>query len=147
MRNDTQFSPVLVLKSKQPCSLDFVWMSHIQQICINMVVMEYGWGRSASGGWENYGAVSEYRHLTAFFLKWHTLKILPVAWEFWKRVCIGLWEFTVCAPTGAHWPTNVFILTLQECVWFVHRLAADTLNTHTLSLRECGLNKTTEWGL
>jgi hypothetical protein len=33
--------------------------SHIQQICINMIVMECGWGRSANGGWENYCAVRE----------------------------------------------------------------------------------------
>jgi hypothetical protein len=30
--------------------------SHIQQICINMIAMECGWGKSASGGWENYRA-------------------------------------------------------------------------------------------
>jgi hypothetical protein len=51
----------------------------------------------------------------------------------------------VCVPTGAHCPTSVFILTLQACVWFVHRLAAETLNTTTLSMRERGLNATSEW--
>jgi hypothetical protein len=25
-----------------PCSVGFVWVSHIQQICINMIVMEHG---------------------------------------------------------------------------------------------------------
>jgi hypothetical protein len=43
--------------------------SHIQHICINMIVMECGCQRSASGSWENYCAVLECRHIKALFLK------------------------------------------------------------------------------
>jgi hypothetical protein len=102
--------------------------SHIQQICINMIVMECGSGRSASGSWENYRAVHECRHITALFvLGFGTRKI------FSKH---GSSQYVL--PLGA--------LTLQACV--CSQIGCrDTEHTTTLSMRENGLNETSKWGL
>jgi hypothetical protein len=67
-------------------------------------------------------------------------------WALDQENIFKIWEFTVCAPSEAHRATSVFILTLQACVWLVHRLAADTEHTATLSMIECGLNEISEWG-
>jgi hypothetical protein len=59
--------------------IDFGYTVMQSRVCINMILMACGRGRTASEGWENY-AVDEYRHLTALFLKYCNihLKFLPV---------------------------------------------------------------------
>jgi hypothetical protein len=83
--------------------------SHIQQICINMTVMECGWGRSASGGCEKYHAVRECRHIHLKSWQLHENSGCFLVLGFGTRKMFSFWHYR-----------HVF-------GWF--RLAAETLNT------------------
>jgi hypothetical protein len=49
--------------------------------------------------------------------------------------------------TCSHRPTSIFILTLQACLVCSQTGCRDIEHTTALSMRERGLNETSEWGL
>jgi hypothetical protein len=87
-------------------------------------------GRTASGGWENYRAVDEYRHITAFFLE-VTFKIFSSC-----MIILDACLYWALGPEKmfSKYESSLHVLSmmqsdLQACAWFVHSMAAEALNT------------------